>query len=69
MNKTELIQEIVDKTEVKKADVGKILDAFIQIVTGKLAAKEQVSIIGFGTFSVTEHAARRRLRNRSTENG
>lgn len=58
MNKTELIEFISTKADLSKADAGRALDAFIDAVTTTLKEKESVTLVGFGTFTVTERAAR-----------
>jgi DNA-binding protein HU-beta len=58
MNKTELIATIAEAAELSKADAGKALQGFMDAVTGTLADGDKLSLIGFGTFSVTERAAR-----------
>ena len=58
MNKAELIAEMADLADMTKTDAGKALDAFIDTVSAALARQEQVALVGFGTFSVKERAAR-----------
>ncbi|AYA04670.1 HU family DNA-binding protein [Acinetobacter sp. WCHAc010034] len=58
MNKSELIDAIADKGGLSKADAGKALDAAIASVTEALKAGDTVTLVGFGTFSVKERAAR-----------
>ncbi len=58
MNKAELIASIADRSGLSKADAGKALEAFVSTVTDGLAAGERVSLVGFGTWSVDERAAR-----------
>ncbi|MEG2359731.1 HU family DNA-binding protein [Acinetobacter sp.] len=58
MNKSELIDAIADKGGLSKADAGKALDAAIASVTEALKAGDSVTLVGFGTFSVKERAAR-----------
>jgi len=58
MNKSELINSIAEKSGLSKADSKKALDAFIETVTATLKAEEKVILVGFGTFSVAERAAR-----------
>ncbi len=58
MNKSELIEVIASKANVTKSDSGKILDAFVEAVTGALQSNEQVVLPKFGTFSVGNRAAR-----------
>ncbi|MGK7295585.1 MAG: HU family DNA-binding protein [Candidatus Wenzhouxiangella sp. M2_3B_020] len=58
MNKAELIDSIASEADLSKADAGRALDAFIDNVTKALKKGDTVSLIGFGTFSVKERAAR-----------
>lgn len=50
MNKAELIEALADKAGVQKQSAKKLLDAYIDIVTEKLAKKEEIVIVGFGTL-------------------
>ena len=59
MNKNELIAAMAEKTGLSKKDAEKALVAFMDTVTEKLAGKERVQIVGFGTFEARERAARK----------
>ena len=58
MNKTELVAAIAEKTELSKKDAEKALKAFTEVVTEELAKGEKIQLVGFGTFEVSERAAR-----------
>lgn len=58
MNKTELVDEISKETGLTKKDSEAALKSFIGVVTKELSKGDDVQIIGFGTFSVGERAAR-----------
>lgn len=58
MNKTELIAAIAEQAELSKKDSEKALKAFIDVVTDELKKGEKIQLVGFGTFEVTERAAR-----------
>lgn len=58
MNKTQLVEKIAEGADITKADAGRALDAFIDAVTDTLKEGDQISLVGFGTFSVRERAAR-----------
>jgi len=58
MNKTELIAAIADQAELSKKDTEKALKAFIDVVAGELKNGGKVQLVGFGTFEVSERAAR-----------
>ncbi|HGJ5865796.1 HU family DNA-binding protein [Arsenophonus nasoniae] len=58
MNKTELINQIADKTSLTKKDSEKVLNALIETVTETLKAGDEVQLVGFGSFQVKQRAAR-----------
>lgn len=59
MNKSELIDHIAESADISKASAGRALDAFVDSVSDTLKSGEQVALVGFGTFSVRERAARK----------
>lgn len=58
MNKTELITAIATSAGTTKADAEKALNGVLEAITKALSSGDSVSLVGFGTFSVTERAAR-----------
>ena len=58
MNKSELIEKIAANAGLTKADSKKALDATLAAIKDALAADEQVALVGFGTFAVSERPAR-----------
>jgi DNA-binding protein HU-beta len=58
MKKAELVDAIADSADISKAAAGRALDGFVAAVTGALKSGDQVALVGFGTFSVRERAAR-----------
>jgi DNA-binding protein HU-beta len=58
MNKADLVQAVAESVELSKADAAKAVDAMFNAVTKALSEDKQVTLIGFGTFSVRERAAR-----------
>jgi len=58
MNKTELIVAVAAKTELTKKDTEKVLKAFTDVVADELKKGGKVQLVGFGTFEVSERAAR-----------
>ena len=58
MNKTELIAAIAEQAEISKKDAEKALKAFTDVVADELKKGEKVALVGFGTFEVSERAAR-----------
>ena len=58
MNKTEFISAIAEKAEPPKKDAEKALKAFTDVVEEELKKGEKIQLVGFGTFEVSERAAR-----------
>lgn len=58
MNKTQLIDHLATKLGVSKRLAGDMLNAFLEGVTATLSKGGKVALPGFGTFSVSERAAR-----------
>ena len=58
MNKTELVAAMAEQTNLSKKDVEAALKAFIDVVAEELKKGEKVQLVGFGTFDVSERAAR-----------
>ena len=58
MNKTELIDAMADAADISKAAAGRALDGMVAAITDALKKGDQVSVVGFGSFSVRERAAR-----------
>lgn len=58
MNKAELIEALVKKAGVEKQSVKKVLDAYIDVITERLSQKDEVVIVGFGTFTPREQTTR-----------
>ncbi len=58
MNKSELIEAIAESADISKAAAGRAIDAVVESVTNALKSGDQVTLIGFGTFSVKDRAAR-----------
>ncbi len=59
MNKSELIDAIAASAQLTKADAARALDGFTNAVTNALKSGDSVALVGFGTFSVKERAARK----------
>ncbi|HTE13099.1 MAG TPA: HU family DNA-binding protein [Chitinophagaceae bacterium] len=58
MNKAELIAKIADDASITKTQGNAVLDSFIEAVTKTLKGGGKVTLVGFGTFSVSKRAAR-----------
>ena len=59
MNKAELINAIAEKAGLTKVDAKNALEACVASTMGALKAGDKVSLVGFGTFSVSKRAARK----------
>lgn len=57
MNKNELVAAVADESGISKADAGGAVDAVFNAIEGALKSGDDVRIVGFGTFAVTERAA------------
>jgi DNA-binding protein HU-beta len=58
MNKTDLIAAMAEAADIPKTAAARALDGMVDAIVTALSQGEQVSVIGFGTFSVRERAAR-----------
>ena len=58
MKKTDVVNAVADAADLSKADAGRALDAFINVVTKALKSGDSVTLTGFGTFAVRKRAAR-----------
>lgn len=58
MTKEELVAKAAQDAGVPKAKAGKVLESVLDGIAGALAKGDKVSLVGFGTFSVTKRAAR-----------
>lgn len=58
MNKSDLVNAISESVGLTKAESAKAVDAFTATVTKALAGGEQLTLVGFGAFSVRDRAAR-----------
>jgi DNA-binding protein HU-beta len=67
MNKSDLVDAIANSSGLTKADAGRAVDAFVGSVTSALQSGQAVSLIGFGTFSVRDRAARQGRNPRTGE--
>lgn len=58
MNKSELVAAMADQADLSKKDAEKALKAFVDVVTDELKKGEKIQLVGFGSFEVTQRAAR-----------
>ena len=59
MNKAELIAKIAEDTGITKTQANASLDSFVEAVTKTLKGGGKVTMVGFGTFSVSKRKARK----------
>ncbi len=58
MNKTDMIEHIAQQADISKAAAGRALDAFIEGVQSSLKKGNAVTLVGLGTFAVSNRPAR-----------
>ena len=58
MNKGDLIEKLAQNCELTKATAEKVLNSTLGAITEAVAAGDKVTLMGFGTFAVSERAAR-----------
>ena len=58
MNRTELAAAVAEKTGMSKVEAKKAVDATLEAIETALVSKDQVALLGFGTFSVVERGER-----------
>ena len=58
MNKTQFVEAVAAKADLKKKDAEAAVNAVIAVIEDALKAGEKVQLIGFGTFEVKERGAR-----------
>ena len=58
MNKGDLVNKIAEECEMSKAATDKAVNSMLKAITESVASGEKVSLIGFGSFSINERAAR-----------
>ena len=57
MNKNDLIATVADKTGLSKSEATKAVDGVFDAITASLKKKQEVRLVGFGTFTVSRRAA------------
>lgn len=58
MNKSDLVDAVAADSGLTKADAAKAVDALFETITDALKKGDEVRLVGFGTFAVSERAAR-----------
>jgi len=67
MNKTEFINAVSEKAGLSKVDAKKAVEAFVETVSNELKAGGKVALLGFGSFTVAEKAARKGVNPKTKE--
>ena len=67
MNKGDFIGGVADAAELSKADAARAVDAMIDTISNALKKGDTVTLVGFGTFTVRERAARQGLNPQTRE--
>jgi DNA-binding protein HU-beta len=57
VNRNELVEAVASKTELRKSEAGKAVDAVLESIASALKTGDEVRLVGFGTFSVAARAA------------
>ncbi len=57
MNKNELVSAVAEKTGLSKNDAARAVDSVFESITDTLIQGDEIRLVGFGTFSVSERAA------------
>jgi DNA-binding protein HU-beta len=57
VNRNELVDTVSGKTDMKKSDASKAVDAVFDAIAEALKGGDEVRLVGFGTFSVASRAA------------
>ena len=57
MNKNDLVTKVADTASLSKTDAAKAVEAVFETISGALQAKDDVRLVGFGTFCVAERKA------------
>jgi len=57
MNKNDLIAQVSDTTGVSRSDATRLIEATLDAITSALKSGDEVRLVGFGTFAVSQRAA------------
>ncbi|MFZ1989853.1 MAG: HU family DNA-binding protein [Alphaproteobacteria bacterium] len=57
MNKNDLIAQVSDSTGVSRSDATRLIEATLDAITAALKSGDEVRLVGFGTFAVSQRAA------------
>ncbi|HPN96916.1 MAG TPA: HU family DNA-binding protein [Candidatus Moranbacteria bacterium] len=67
VNKDALVSEISQKTEMSKKDIETVIDSMIDVITKVLQSGDKVTLTGFGTFRISDRAAREGINPQTKE--
>ena len=67
MNKTEFINAVAEQSGLSKVDSKKAVEAFIQTISNEMKEGGEVALLGFGSFSTAEKAARKGVNPKTKE--
>ena len=67
MNKTEFINAVSEQSGLSKVDSKKAVEAFIQTISNEMKEGGKVALLGFGSFSTAEKAARKGVNPKTKE--
>lgn len=67
MNKTEFINAVAEQSGLSKVDSKKAVEAFIQTISNEMKEGGKVALLGFGSFSTAEKAARKGVNPKTKE--
>ncbi|GAA0135555.1 HU family DNA-binding protein [Paenibacillus woosongensis] len=59
MNKSDLVNQVAESTELSKKDAAKAVDAVFEAISTALQNGDKVQLVGFGNFEVRERSARK----------
>ncbi len=57
MNRNDLVATVADETGLSKKDAATAVDGVFEAITSALKGGDEVRLVGFGTFSVSDRAA------------
>jgi DNA-binding protein HU-beta len=58
MNKADVIDAVAESADMSKASASRVVDAVLEVIANSLRKGDPVTLVGFGTFSVRDRAAR-----------
>lgn len=67
MNKKELVAVIAEKTELTKKQVNEVVNAFTEAVLESIEKQEEIKLVGFGTFTISERQAKKQINPKTKE--